>query len=225
MKNLFSRSLLVFFLLLVGALGHTRWIWPVPRSNNPGIKTYPCGPNPFFGPDQTVNLLPVGNLVVHWEETVCHRGAPFRIALSVGDDTSYDDFVLIDHIPHNDEGICNPPKPYSFNLSIPDIDCPRCSLQIIQVMTDKIGDASCCPYPTGDGACFSVYHSCANVVIYGKDDPSKYRNTYTGPCGPYTQEHAEWVVDGDTNRLPPSSPVFRAVNCTGFELECSKGTP
>lgn len=43
-------------------------------------------------------------LEVTWKELVEHKGAPFRVALTYESDVHYDEFVLLDHIPHNDEG-------------------------------------------------------------------------------------------------------------------------
>jgi hypothetical protein len=62
-------------------------------------------------------------------------------------------------------------------------------------MTDKITGGTCCPYPQGTGKCFSVYHSCANIVITGKTPTSQYTHQYTGPTGPYTQESSQWTYN------------------------------
>merc|ERR1712194_58824 len=52
-------------------------------------------------------------------------------------------------------------------INIPDVVCEKCSLQMANPMTDKLGykGMSSCTDP--DGSCFSVYHSCANVKIMG----------------------------------------------------------
>jgi hypothetical protein len=74
-------------------------------------------------------------------------------------------------------------RQYNVKLIIPDINCPRCSLQLVNPMTDKINRGSCCPYPTGTNNCQSVYHSCANIVITGKIPVEEYVHNYHGPCG------------------------------------------
>lgn len=68
-------------------------------------------------------------------------------------------------------------------------------MQLVTPMTDKITAGTCCSYPTATTAstiplCDSVYHSCANVIIQGKQKPADFAATYvyTGPCGPYTQQ-------------------------------------
>lgn len=75
--------------------------------------------------------------------------------------------VLLTHIPHPDNGKYST---YTIKLvvDIPDINCEKCSLQLLSVMTDKIGKGNCCSYPTDSAnKCFSVYHTCANIKITG----------------------------------------------------------
>ncbi|KAL7461364.1 hypothetical protein ACHAXS_001783 [Conticribra weissflogii] len=155
---------------------HSRWKCPPPRSSSTGIKTGPCGSetndfglSPDDDGDQPVTEIYPGPLRVIFEESIHHTGAPFRISLS-GDGTDDLDAscVLLDHIPHND--CCRPNlydestyTPYVITINIPNVNCERCSLQLANPMTDKIGgDGS----PTGIGCtdplgtCFSVYHSC-----------------------------------------------------------------
>lgn len=49
------------------------------------------------------------------EETINHLGAPFRIALSPVDDSRFNEFILLDMVPHNDQG--GAPKRYAFEVS------------------------------------------------------------------------------------------------------------
>lgn len=70
-------------------------------------------------------------------------------------------------------------------VMIPDVACERCSLQLMNPMTDKLpsnGMSNCTYDPEcttcNDGVrCFSNYHSCANVRILG----TKPRDEFT--CG------------------------------------------
>jgi len=66
-------------------------------------------------------------------------------------------------------------------------------------MTDKIASGACCAYPAAIGStavCDSVYHSCANVIITGTQKPADFAASYTysGPCGPYTQQSGVRIV-------------------------------
>eukprot|EP01080_Neovahlkampfia_damariscottae_P003030 gene3030-5040_t len=172
-------------------------VHPAPRSSNTGIKSYPCGGNAFWGQGQAITSLKPGEMIIKWEETISHKGSPFHIAISAENDNNYDKIILVDHIPHNDQGSASDanPKPYSFKITIPDINCTRCSLGVYNPMTDKIPKGSCCPYPTGTDKCFSVYHSCSNIIITGKTPVAQYTHKYTGPTGPYTQESGQWNYD------------------------------
>jgi hypothetical protein len=111
--------------------------------------------------------------------------------------------VLYDHLPHNDG--TSAPNEYIFNLTIPDINCPNCALQVVNPMTDKIGAGTCCTYPPA--GCFSVYHSCSDISISGSQDPATWAASFSSPAGgrrgAYTQEATSaWVsVAGGTNRF------------------------
>eukprot|EP01089_Gocevia_fonbrunei_P010425 TRINITY_DN2316_c0_g1_i1.p1 TRINITY_DN2316_c0_g1~~TRINITY_DN2316_c0_g1_i1.p1 ORF type:complete len:240 (+),score=40.99 TRINITY_DN2316_c0_g1_i1:255-974(+) len=163
-----------------------------------------------------------------------HKGSPFRIALTVqGSDYNYEQHILLDHIPHND----NPAKSivftdpstygqYQINVEIPDIKCEKCALQLLMVMTDKITPNTSCTYEpncttcTTPGTCFSNYHSCANIVIDGSTPIDKWNYTYTPPAQwPFTQpthvydqESAAWadswlIWEGESQRS--NSPCFQ----------------
>lgn len=94
----------LLFVLFCYIFAHFRLIHPVPRNTNSGIKRYPCGSDPFFGPGQKITTLTPGEMTLKWEETISHKGAPFQVAISVNDDSNYQRMILVDHIPHNDEG-------------------------------------------------------------------------------------------------------------------------
>jgi hypothetical protein len=182
-------------LLLLMAIGHAdghfRIDDPPARNQDPGLKTYPCGGDAFGSGTKTTIAPGFYTVVLH--ETINHKGAPFRFALSYDDDSHYDQIVLYDHLPHNDA--TSAPNQYAFNLSIPDINCPNCALQVINPMTDKIAAGACCSSP---GTCFSVYHSCSDIAITGSQDPATWAATVQSPlagrCGEYSQEAtAEWV--------------------------------
>ncbi len=85
-----------------------------------------------------------------WEESIEHRGSPWRFAISINDDSNYESHILLNHIPHNDGEGPRTSRNYLFyalTLEIPDIDCPSCSLQMINPMTDKISGGGTCNFP------------------------------------------------------------------------------
>jgi hypothetical protein len=163
--------------------GHAMWTCPAPRVQDSFLKQGPCG-GPGFGnitdtPQVTINP---GPFTVIYQETVFHTGAPFRIALSQPGVDNFEECILLNHIPHNDNGAGG--QYYAVTVNIPDFYCPQCSLQLIQVMTDKIqfflpaGTTNCTYNPndtmnwngTEGNQCGSDYHSCANVFINGTQD-------------------------------------------------------
>jgi hypothetical protein len=116
--------------------------------------------------------------------------------------------VLLDHIPHNDETKPIPYfessyAPYSITVDIPDIQCPKCSIRVLYVMTDK--SVACglkqCVYYADDtecsghtdpsipqcagtstnkpckyaDSCFSNYHTCADVSISGNKSLDEFK--------------------------------------------------
>jgi hypothetical protein len=171
-----------------------RWTCPEPRNLDTGIKYGPCGgETDQFSPNATLVVSP-GPFTVQWEESITHEGAPFRISLSSdGRDTDTlfsKSCVLIDHIPHNDETspsvlLESTYELYSLTINIPDVACERCSLQIFNAMTDKIGGAGSpngtgCTYP--GGTCSSVYHSCTlPIKITGRTPRKDYKCTDKNP--------------------------------------------
>jgi len=177
---------------------HIRWAYPTPRSQDTSILTYPCGSYPPWASGDAVTTLSPGVVTLQWEETVDHPGSAFRIAISNNEDFNYDCMVLADHIPHSEVWYpwygFSSPKQYSYNVTIPNINCEKCSIQIFYVLAITLG--SCCPYP-GDPqySCGSVvaYLSCANIKITGSEPAATYPSFNAGPSGAYTFESANWT--------------------------------
>lgn len=135
--------------------------------SNAGQKTGPCGSGTATG---TVTEVQAGStLTVQWTETINHPGH-YRIALDPdgGDDGLVDpasetdfytnDNVLLDQIADKAGGA------YSADVTIPDTNCDKCTLQLIQVMTDKL--------PWGPANGDDIYYWCADIRIVGGTDPT-----------------------------------------------------
>jgi len=196
--------------------GHGRWKCPPPRDandvngdhitfDNTANKYAACGPQSGnWGFGIVTNLTP-GWTTLSWEESVSHKGAPFRIAILDGTETAR--VVLLDHIPHNDNSAPSKDNESTFTLyqmsvNIPDIQCDKCSLQFLYLMTDKTVNCGIptCYYNATDAACkgstdpdattctgapnsnvctqenecFSNYHSCTDVTISGSNSIDKF---------------------------------------------------
>ncbi len=114
---------------------------------------------------------------VRWQAFVPHPGH-FRIAFDPdGDDdlagpNGYDDLytpgtqVLLDGIP-----AMGAQQDYEAQVTLPDVTCTTCTLQLIQVMTDKM--------PWGPQGGTDLYHQCADIIL----DPGGAGTTGAGTTG------------------------------------------
>lgn len=128
-------------------------------------KNGPCGVGPDDARGPNVTTFQGGEtILVRWTETVQHPGH-FRISFDgdghddFGDPAGYDDFysnpaVLIDEIADKVESQAM----YEQEITLPMMSCDNCTLQLIQVMTDKP------PYELGTN---DLYYQCADIVLEG----------------------------------------------------------
>jgi len=218
-----SSTLLIFIsVLLLCHIGfiasHSRWKCPPARNPGTGIKSGPCGrETDDFSSQKPIPISP-GPMTVMIEESIAHRGAPWRISLSQnGSDT--DECMILDHIPHND--LSRPSRrnestwtTYSITITIPDVRCEYCSLQFANPMTDKIGtlgspDGNGCTDPSG--TCFSVYHSCTVPLnITGGIE----RNEYECPNNNPSDWPTTWLSDDGIVVDASQSNVYRREHAT-----------
>jgi hypothetical protein len=206
---------------------HMRFEYPPARSSSTGIKEpYPCGEEGFFDPAHPVTTLQPGPNVFKFHESIAHTGAPMRVAISMGDDSGFDEHVLLAHVPHNDaiSGVFGLTSyEFSFVVDVPDVQCDRCALQVLSIMTDKIKAGACCSYPSDSAyKCFSVYHSCANVRINGTGTalppglPKAQSQFFTKGEGSETA----YVEMGDDWQLLNPYPKFNPASCQCDATRC-----
>jgi hypothetical protein len=133
------------------------------------IKVGPCT-GAARGASPTV-LEPGATIMVTWDETIQHPGH-YRIAFDVdGEDfpvpAAYDDVaatlpfdagngvtILADDIMDKSGPIFGA-TPYEAMVTLPDVECETCTLQLIQMMTEKV--------PYGDGN--DIYFECADIAL------------------------------------------------------------
>ncbi len=147
----------VAFLIASPAYAHIALDYPTARAT--AQKASPCGPAGSVRGDVVTELVAGETVTVIWRETVNHPGH-FRISF---DDDGQDDFVepasftdfytgpsvLYDDIADSNGGM------NTFDITVPDTLCDNCTLQVVQVMTDKA--------PYGDGN--DLYYQCADIRI------------------------------------------------------------
>ena len=135
---------------------------PTSRYGPDTLKTGPCG---VGGGERTTNVTyyePGETIEVRWDEYVDHPGH-YRIAFDDdGDDDFVDpatmmeldsnDTVLLDGIADKGQG----ERDYVATVTLPELTCDNCTLQVIQVMYDKL------PYTTPGN---DIYYQCADLVL------------------------------------------------------------
>lgn len=158
------RSLVVLACVLpivapAAAQAHIAMSSPAPRHTEQ--KTGPCGIAGDMRGDKITTYKPGETITVTWMETINHP-SHYRISF---DDDGFDDFVdpatadelysngtvLLDGIADANGGM------YMAEVTLPDIQCDTCTLQLVQVMLDKP--------PYGDGN--DLYYQCADLILEG----------------------------------------------------------
>lgn len=114
--------------------------------NSAGIKTGPCGG--LARSAQPSVLAPGSTITVNWEETIDHPGR-FEIYFSPGGDTG---FQLLKTIPDNQGAGMPLPHQFSTTVTLPNVNCVDCTLQLIQVMTENPANPS-------------LYYSCSDIRL------------------------------------------------------------
>ena len=149
--SVLTQALVCFACLFLLAAGHARWKCPLPRDaddeqghhikfDNTGNKVGACGPESNKWGFGTVTTIAPGWTTFTWEESISHEGSPFRLAIL--DETETAQVILLDHIPHWDAAspiayIERTYVDYKMSVNIPDVNCTKCSLQLLYVMSDK----------------------------------------------------------------------------------------
>jgi hypothetical protein len=142
------------------------------------LKNAPCGQT-TDGRTATVTALTAGaQVTIHWEEYIDHPGF-FRIAFDPDGSDSFPVIANMDDVTPNQCGVdtCmsgamavtagNPvgdsvlayvaDGETSATITVPNMNCENCTLQVIQFMTDKLGD-------NNDN---EIYYQCADITITG----------------------------------------------------------
>jgi Lytic polysaccharide mono-oxygenase, cellulose-degrading len=147
------------------ASAHVQLDEPMRRYDD--MKEGPCGRGGAADgrTDRVSAFDPGDTLTVTWTETIDHTGS-FRIAFDEDgdDDDDFESEILYDgEDPQNENN-----KVWSAEVTLPDVECGNCTLQLIQVMT------------TGEPQDGDLYFQCADLVV--GDVPSAPPEVTTGGC-------------------------------------------
>jgi hypothetical protein len=162
---------------------------PPARHPADDLKYGPCGvgtpDSRTTDPDLITTYSPGETITLTWIETIDHDPSHFRVAFSefgdteFVDPTGYDDIgndypIVLDGIADADAGAGHE---YQVQVTLPNIQCDSCTLQVIQVMHDKP--------PWGPGGGDDIYYQCADIVLEGDlvDNPVGSGGTGTEPPG------------------------------------------
>jgi hypothetical protein len=121
------------------------------------IKSPPCGDTTSVRGTAVTVLEPGAMLAVRWNETINHPGH-YRISFdSDGQDFTipldFNDFTQTENVLL--DNIADGTSPYMSMVQLPNVACENCTLQLIQMMTDKP--------PYGDGN--DIYFQCADIAL------------------------------------------------------------
>jgi hypothetical protein len=148
------------------AFGHARLVSPAPRSTSDGIKSgAPCGPgsrsaNPTY-------VKPGSTLTVSFEETIDHQGC-FIVQL-LKNNVPYAPAVVEKKADPVNTGVSqSAPRAESVQITLPNVDCDDCTLQLQQVMVPAAQNLAQCPGTTVAG---DIYFSCSDIRITNDPPP------------------------------------------------------
>lgn len=143
------------------AAAHVTLTYPPPRTAMQKIG--PCGEAGSVRGTNVATLSPGATITVTWNETIQHPGH-YRIAFDMDgqdftnppsattDTSSQSPNLVIDMIPDATT------MGYSKQITLPNVTCTNCTLQLIQLMTDKP------PYDPGTAG-DDIYYQCADITL------------------------------------------------------------
>lgn len=174
---------------------------PAPRDQQDGYKDgTPCGVMRASSQPVT-RYMPGQALDVEWLETVDHSGC-FLVEFSAQGDR---DFQILGRRSHsNPPPPASPssgdPRPWSLQVTLPDVTCAECTLRLRQIMVGEDLAGEACPPATVQQG--SVYTTCANINLGSE---SVGGSGGTGGVGAPPSANEEGACSLSTVRRPAAS--------------------
>jgi len=188
------------------ASAHIELLSPKPRYDD--LKEGPCGRGALDARTTNVATFKAGQkITVTWKETVPHPGH-YRISFDPNGTSAFEDprsftdvsggpAVLADGITDK-----TGTQTYSQEVTLPDVACDTCTLQVVQVMTDKP--------PYGDGN--DLYYQCADIVLT-KDGAAADSGPAPAPAGTPSSTAPADSGGCAANGAPSASAHGGALSC------------
>ena len=138
------------------------------RDGRAEIKDGPCGLEGSTRGDVVHTFQAGETITLVWNEFIAHPGW-YRISFDAdgqddfADPANYEDLytndaVLVDNLfPHERSDVRGP---WTYDLELPDTPCTNCTVQLVQMMTDKA------PYVVGTN---DLYFNCLDLVLTARD--------------------------------------------------------
>merc|ERR1719295_1681600 len=236
--------MLSLLLFVIPCLSHKRLSSPEPRDTNTAARNSgPCGPVSFEEAyeDGKITEWTAGDTVeVVIFQQIYHAREPMRLAISGENDEDFESCIWLNHIPQHTEG--GGEMDLVIELTVPDMTCHNCTLQLIGFQTNNVDEDECCLYHPecedlyGDtGACCGTtqYFSCANININGgsrtRNDVCKQPNDWgfrDFTCNYFMAEESTnaWTETNDGLSLVTSGTIddldpTADSHCSGTDFE------
>lgn len=169
-------------------------------------KTGPCGAAGSTRGDNVTTFEAGQTIEIKWRETINHPGH-YRISFDADgqddfvDPAAFDDFntapsVMLDNIADNNGGS------YTQTMTLPMEPCDNCTIQVVQVMTDKA--------PYGDGN--DLYYQCADIRIVAATNPEPDAGMTGEPDAGSTDSDGGTTTPPTGNNTTPTGPNNPAID-------------
>ncbi|MEZ4447910.1 MAG: SCE4755 family polysaccharide monooxygenase-like protein [Nannocystaceae bacterium] len=160
----------------IDAAAHIEITSHVDRNGVDAQKTGPCGKAGSVRGDTVYTYEPGEAVTIAWHEYVDHPGH-FRVAFDDDGDDDFVDPVTADDRYNSDAVLVEVDDPggvhdFEVTVDLPAIECEACTIQVIQVMTDKA--------PFGDGN--DLYYHCIDVRLRAGGGPNTTEAVDGGGC-------------------------------------------
>lgn len=156
------------FLLFTVGLADAHIAMTFPATRYADQKRGPCGRGAGDAPSGNVTVFAPGETItLAWTETINHP-SHYRISFDIDGQDAFEDPPQMKAFYSNDavllDNISDAGGPgFQAQITLPNVQCESCTLQLVQVMYDKP------PYVPGTN---DLYYQCADIALRGELQPT-----------------------------------------------------